>query len=132
MAITRRVLSALLAAGALIAGSLTFASPAHAAEDCTSVSFWTPYPPATLCITDDRSGYRAVLYSGRGLDNLTANFGLVCSNGRWFGDWSAFQIAQFHTYSYVFAVGRQGACRVRLQIHRTEGDKYWFTPWLSK
>ncbi|MFF4710667.1 hypothetical protein ACFY2V_04555 [Streptomyces eurythermus] len=81
---------------------------------------------STVCIGNDPDGYRAIVTPWLDLDGATLDFNLRCADGRWFGSEGAFQAQAGLARSYVFKVGRQGSCFVRL-IDRTTG-RNWDTP----
>ncbi|GGO93240.1 hypothetical protein [Wenjunlia tyrosinilytica] len=116
------------AAGALVvaAASLLAAPPANAAGPvkCSAAGI------STVCINDDPDGYRASVTPWYDLANDTLDFNLWCANGTWYGDEGSF-VAEFgKEKSYIFKVGRQGSCFVRL-LNRSTGEQ-WDTPSISR
>ncbi|MCL1841133.1 MAG: hypothetical protein FWF75_05205 [Propionibacteriaceae bacterium] len=59
------------------------------------------------------------------------DYNLVCANGRWFGDEGAFKAVAVHQYTYVFAVGSQGSCYLRMyQVAPTKTN--WVTASINR
>jgi hypothetical protein len=108
MSLIKRV-SAIAVAAAAFAGVMT--ATASSAQAANSACVTTGH--GTLCVASDPNGYRASYGKSTGGPE-TVDFHLVCWNGRWFGDEGSFTIWAGQTRSYVFSVGSQGSCRVRM------------------
>ena len=109
-------------AGTVAAGLAPLAAPT-AAQAATSTCGASPYSyVGTLCANiDPNPGYRAVLTTGGDDGGTILDFNLICDNNRWFGDGGSFTTVANRQYSYVFKVGDQGRCKVRLYNMRN-GD----------
>ncbi|MDN3262790.1 hypothetical protein QWJ26_23900 [Streptomyces sp. CSDS2] len=117
-----RTASALAGGAALTTALVLLPSAASAAPvTCANTS-----GGSTVCIGNDVDGYRATVTPWLDLDGSTLDFNLRCANGRWFGSEGAFRAQAGLARSYIFQVGRQGSCFVRL-IDRTTGQS-WDTP----
>jgi hypothetical protein len=76
-----------------------------------------------ICLDYDPRGYNAEYYTADSTHYDWMDFTLRCGNDRWFGDDGAFRAGESNKlYTYVFAVGSQGACRVVL-YDRTSGGE---------
>jgi hypothetical protein len=110
---TKKALAAAAVALCAIGTSLATASPATAAPVCNSVST-ALNGGGRVCIDYDPQGYRAVYQTGGTAWGDWVDFNLQCYV-RVFGSNGAFRAsAIYNTYSYVFPVGSQGTCWVRL------------------
>ncbi|GGO93352.1 hypothetical protein [Wenjunlia tyrosinilytica] len=127
MANIKRTFAVLAGSIGLLAASLTFASSAHAGS--SHCYFAGPASASDLCIYRDPTGYQAYLFADEDLRGHTVDFNLVCDNGRWAGDLGAFSVGAYRKYTYVFAVGDQGSCHVRLTDITV--NKSWNSPSLK-
>ncbi|WP_030915767.1 hypothetical protein [Streptosporangium amethystogenes] len=78
-------------------------------------------------ITGTPGGYNVAYYKNVG-STLTARFRLMCINGFQKDDNGAFSISPGQVRSFVFAVGNQGSCRVRMQDLTNGG--YYYSPYV--
>ncbi|MFI5975436.1 hypothetical protein [Streptomyces sp. NPDC051452] len=123
-----RLLAVAAGGAGMLAAALATAPAASAANyKCTYAG---PSGYSDLCIHDDPEGYRAQLFADEDLRDRTLDFNLICANGRWFGDDGSFRAYPYTQYSYIFSVGRQGSCFVRL-IDKQSG-KTWDTPSITR
>ncbi|MDN3262791.1 hypothetical protein QWJ26_23905 [Streptomyces sp. CSDS2] len=114
-------------AGILAAALATAPAASAATSQC---AYAGPSGYSDLCVFDVSDGYEAHLFADEDLRDRTLDFNLICANGRWFGDGGSFHAYPYNQYSYVFKVGRQGSCFVRL-IDRQSG-KTWDTPSITR
>jgi hypothetical protein len=120
---TARMIAAIGAAAAGL--SLVSPLPAQAAErKCAYLG------RTELCINADGTNYRASMFTGQEVWGKTLNFQLWCSNSRWFGDEGQFDPVLYRQYTYIFKVGRQGNCWVKL-IDHDNGKTLLVTPGIS-
>lgn len=119
----RRITGVAATTAAMVGTMVAVGAPAQAASACTSTG------NGSLCIYTDPAGYDASYHKTSGA-TAYVDFNLVCDNGRTFGDNGAFYISAGQVKTYTFAVGSQGACRVKL-IDKNTGS-YWLTPRVSR
>ncbi|GGO93234.1 hypothetical protein [Wenjunlia tyrosinilytica] len=125
----RRTFAALTAGLGTAAASLTFASSAHAdfAWHCNDHA--GPRGASKVCVQTVPDGYNASVVVGSDLNGHTVDFNLNCSNGRWFGDDGTFPVRYPQIRTYVFKVGQQGECWVKLYDYTTGME--WDSPLTS-
>ncbi|MFI7608942.1 hypothetical protein ACIBTV_28035 [Micromonospora sp. NPDC049366] len=116
-------------AGAVVAGLGLLAVPTAARAATSTCS--TPYIGfGRLCANIDPSpGYRAAFTTNANGGGLILDFNLICDNNRWFGDGGSFRTEANREYSYVFSVGNQGNCKVRL-FNMRNAD-FWDTAYIA-
>ncbi|MEU8203243.1 hypothetical protein [Streptosporangium sp. NPDC049046] len=109
-----------LSASAAQAGTAAFLGPVKCA----------PISNNELCargITGSPGGYDVAYHKNEG-SKLTARFRLMCINGFQKDDNGPFSISAGQVKSFVFAVGNQGSCRVRMQDITNGG--YYYSPYV--
>jgi hypothetical protein len=104
-----------------------FAAAGVGAVGTASAGCYSYSNVGSVCVNKDSRGYQAV-YTRTGSGNVRTDFNLYCANGRWFGDLGAFNISQGQTRTYVFSVGSQGSCQVRL----VASNGYYPSPYLNR
>ncbi|OUC97779.1 hypothetical protein [Streptosporangium minutum] len=133
--ITRRISAIALTAVCAAVPLTTFsASAAQADTSSTAAAFGSvkcvPIGDNELCargITGSPGGYNVAYYKNAG-STITARFRLMCINGFTKDDNGPFSISPGQVKSFVFAVGNQGSCRVRMQDITNGG--YYYSPYV--
>ncbi|MCC5580921.1 hypothetical protein IMZ11_35435 [Microtetraspora sp. AC03309] len=130
--ITRRRISALVLAAVCAAVPLTAfsASAAQAGAAGFGPTKCSPLTNGDLCatgISGSPAGYDAA-YAKHSGSKITARFRLMCINGFQKDDNGAFSISAGQRKSFVFSVGNQGSCRVRM--HDQTNGSYFYSPYV--
>ncbi|MGC5015187.1 hypothetical protein ACLQ2R_30865 [Streptosporangium sp. DT93] len=131
--ITRRI-SAMALAAMCAAVPLTALSSSAAQADAGRAALLGPVKCANiganeLCargITGSPGGYNAAYYKNEG-STITARFTLVCANGFSKSDNGPFTASVGQVKSFVFAVGNQGSCRVKM----VAGSGIYYSPYVT-
>ncbi|WP_436760518.1 hypothetical protein [Streptosporangium sp. V21-05] len=133
--ITRRISAiALAAVCATVPLTTLSASAAQAGTGGTAAARGpvkcVPISNNELCargITGSPGGYNVAYYKNEGA-TFKGRFFLMCLNGFQKNDNGAFTIAAGQVRSFVFAVGNQGSCRVRMQDITNGG--FYYSPYV--
>ena len=118
MVISRRIRTMALAAACAAASLTTLSAPAAqagtAAFGATACNTFTNGKLCGTGIAGSPAGYDAA-YQKTGGSPVKVRFWLNCKNGYVKADNGAFTISAGQRRSFVFSVGDQGDCRIRLQ-----------------